>query len=250
MVFYLKNQPVGRGGMAKLNDSDSSYFQNRGEVNRTSTTFIARLQDRNSDAWKDFMEFYVPLIQYWCRRKKDRLTRVERQDILQDVLQRVSASIEKFDLTHEERSFRGWLRRITENRICDYLQEKAKKENTERLYSDIGIENIAAPFPVLSESDAATDPECEAEEQRILLKQVLNRIKSEFREKSWEVFRLLVVVGQDSSEVAQTMNMMGDAVRQIRSRILKRIREEYAKFGIEATMPIASIKTSTPAGRR
>jgi len=219
--------------MTQLNDNDSSYFPYRARVDQTSTMFLARLQDHSSEAWDDFMEFYVPLIQYWCRRKKARLTRAERQDILQDVLQKVSASIGKFDLSREARSFRGWLRRITENRIYDYLQEKAKDENAVRLCSNPAHLDIPVLPPERSESDAGTDPECEAGEQRVLLKRVVSRIQTEFREKSWEVFRLLLVADKTSSEVAEEMRMTPAAVRQIRSRILKRIREEYAQFGID-----------------
>lgn len=229
--------------MPKRNDNDSAYFQYRGGDNKTSTAFLVQLQDRDSEAWKDFMELYVPLIQYWCRRKKNVLTRQERQDILQEVLHKVSMSIEKFDHTQKERNFRGWLRRITENRIYDYFQEKAKNEDVARLYSDPNHLNIPVPSPATRKPGDVIDPEEEAGEQLVLLKQILNRIKPEFREKSWDVFHLLLVAEKDSSEVAETMNMNGDAVRQIRSRILKRIREEYAKLGIETDLPttVASV---------
>ena len=234
--IYSQSLPELHWTMAKLNDNDSTYFQYREGIGRTSTEFLVQLQGQNSKAWEDFMHFYVPLIQYWCRRKNDRLTRAERQDILQDVLAKVSVAIVKFDLTREARNFRGWLRRITENRICDFLREKAKDENVVRLCSDPDHLNIPIQPPEMLES---ADHECEANEQCVLMKQVLDRIKSEFREKSWEVFHLLFVAERDSSEVAEMMNMKGDAVRQIRSRILKRIREEYAQLGVETDMLLA-----------
>lgn len=227
--------------MAKFNDNDSSYFRpcDR-DKQQTSTTLLVRLRDRDADAWKNFMEIYVPLIQYWCRLRKNILTRPERQDILLNVLQKVSVSVERFDPTREERNFRGWLRRITENQICDHLREKAK--NNETLYSDpddlfSALPNRTADNEPGDELDNEPDAEQEAGEQIVLLQQVLNRVKSEFRDKSWDVFHLLFVAEKDSSEVAEIMAMKSDAVRQIRSRILKRIREEYAKLGIETEMP-------------
>ena len=227
--------------MAK--SDDSSYFPFRGDPNKgdnkTSTTFLVRLQDRESGAWKDFTEFYVPLIKFWCRKRKCELTHAERQDILQEILKSVSSAIERFDHTREERSFRGWLRRITKHRICDHLREKAKNEAVARLYSDPDHLNIPIPCPTIPELDDLADPEEEAGEQRVLLRQVLKRIRPEFREKSWEVFHLLFDAEKDSSEVAEMLNMKADAVRQIRSRILKRIREEYAKLGIETDPPFA-----------
>lgn len=225
--------------MAKFDDADSSYVRFRGGDNKTSTTFLGRLRDRDSDAWKDFMEIYAPLIRFWCRERKDDLLREERKDILQEVLQKVSLSIDRFDHSRKERSFRGWLRRITENQILDHLRLKAKGGKVERLYSDVDYSHpndVAIP----GEEDEEIDPDREAGEQLVLLKQILNRIKPEFREKSWDVFRLLFVAEKDSSDVAETMGMKDDAVRQIRSRILKRIREEYAKLGIEADLPTAA----------
>ena len=219
-----------------LND-DSSYFafpgvQNQGE-HKTSTTFLVRLQDKDSTAWKDFTEIYVPLIKFWCRQQKGDLAHAERQDILQEVLQSVSLSIKKFNYTREERSFRGWLRRITRNQINDHFREKAKNENAARLSGDPEHWNISIPSPAAPELDDAVDPEEEVSEQQVLLRQILKRIKPEFREKSWEVFDLIFASEKDSSEIAEMMEMTATAVRQLRSRILKRIREEYARLGIE-----------------
>lgn len=215
--------------MARPNDADSSYFQYRGgDGDKTSLSFIVRLQVRDPEAWKDFKDLYVPLIRYWCRRMKNQLTRAERQDILQDVQLKVSMVIDRFDAAREGRSFRGWLRSITKHRIYDYLQERAKQVDVSRLDSA-----PAFPTPVMPEPDDEIDPEEEQGEQLVLIKQILNRIRPTFREKSWDVFHLLLVAEKDSSEVAETMGMKVDAVRQLRSRILKRIREEYAKLGIE-----------------
>ena len=231
--------------MGKFSDNDSSYFRDPGSENKTSTAFLIQLQGRDGKAWQDFMELYVPLIQRWCRAK-GYLSRLERQDILLEVLRKVADSMDQFDRNRQERSFRGWLRRITENQIVDYIREKAKNQEMATLYSDPNDLHESVPTPQLFEiDDTNTDPEQEAGEQLILLKQVLNRIQPEFRAKSWDVFHLLFVAEKDSAEVAETMHMTSEAVRQIRSRILKRIREEYAKWGIETDLP----NTISPADR-
>lgn len=216
--------------MAK--SDDSSYFPFRGDRSnngdKTSTTFLARLRGHETGAWMDFTEIYVPLIKFWCRKRKDVLSHAERQDVLQEVQQSVFSSIERFDRTREERSFRGWLRRITKNRICDHLREKARDETVVKLFGDPDRLDVSMP-----ELDDEIDPEEEVDEQRVLLRQVLKRIRPEFREKSWDVFHLLFDAEKDSSEVAEMFDMTVVAVRKLRSRILKRIREEYAKLGIE-----------------
>lgn len=225
--------------MAKPTDDDSSYFPYRVEDNPTSTTFLVGLQGGLFEAWKEFMEFYGPLILYWCRRKNAALSRPDRQEILQEVACKVSKSIRQFDHTRPERSFRGWLRRITENQICDFLRAKSKDGDVSRLYSD--PDYLQIPLPPNDAIAPDCDPECETNEQKVLLRQILKRIGPEFKEKSWEVFRLSFNAKKNSSEVAEMLGMEINAVYQIRFRILKRIREEFSKWGIEPDSPGAAV---------
>lgn len=220
---------------ARPNDNNSSYFQYPGGENKTSTAFLIELQGRNYEAWKNFMDFYVPLILHWCD-KKESLKRPDRQDILQEVLVKVSKSIDQFDLSRPGRSFRAWLRRITENQICDHFRKQAKRPVVDRLHSDPNHPDHPIQGPDIWDLDASDSDE-EARDQHVLLKQIIKRIKSEFREKSWKVYHLSFIVGKDSAEVAKEMGMKNDAVRKIRSRILRRLREEAEKLELETELP-------------
>lgn len=224
--------------MVKFDDQDSSRFKYRGNsIERTSTEFLERLRSRESEAWNTFLRIYVPLIRFWCLQSGFGLAWPERQDISQEVCAKVSAGIHKFDHNRKESSFRGWLRTITNNQIRDYFRARKKNENVTVLIGD--NDYAVCPVAFLGE-DENDDPECEAKELIVLTRQVMKQVKMQVKEKSWEVFRLQLVEGKDSSEIAEMMGMTGDAVRQIRSRILKRIREEFAKLGIDpdSTPPI------------
>lgn len=115
-------------------DADSSHIRYRGGDNPTSTSLLIRLKNGESQAWGTFMELYTPLIRHWCRKAKDKLQRPDRQDILQEVLGKVSKSIDKFDHAREGRFFRAWLRKITENTIIDHLNDR-KRRKPSRNYS-------------------------------------------------------------------------------------------------------------------
>lgn len=212
----------------KRNDDDSSYLKYKGGDNPTSSTLIVRLQNGESVAWSTFMELYSPLIRYWCRKRKKELARTERQDILQEVLQKVSKSIGQFRRVSQGRFFRAWLRKITERQIFDYLEEKEKKKHINQLYSDTGH----IKHPVIShetESEISVD---EDSERLILLKQIKKSIEKEFSKKSWDIFNLLIASDKNSFEIAGMMDMNPAAVRKIKSRILKRIRDEYRNLGL------------------
>lgn len=169
------------------------------------------------------MVLYAPLIRHWCRKPDGALTRMDRQEILQEVLAKVSKSIEQFD-GREGRSFRGWLRKITENAINDKLDYVRKRLPVSRLMSDTGHfkyeKQVERPF-VLSE---------EPDEKTILLREILKIVEPEFSQRDWQIFGLFVNDKKTSGEVAETMGMKPDTVRKIKNRILARLRQEYASL--------------------
>lgn len=115
------------------------------------------------------------------------------------------------------------------------MEEREARKNVSRLYSDTGHIKYPIQKPATPDFDAPATEDDE-NEQRVLLKQIVKRIRGDFTEKSWDVFHLLIVAENTSSEVAETMQMKPAAVRQIRCRILRRLREEYAKFGLETDL--------------
>ncbi len=221
------------GHHRKPSDSDSSHFKYKGGASKTSTTLLVRLKNGEEAAWERFAELYTPLIRWWCRKAKNQLSREERKDILQDVLQKVCKSIAQFDHeTREGRHFRAWLRTITKNRIIDFLEHRAKRKDVSRLMSDTGHIKLPPLKPV--------DPlelEDEPSEKSILLNQMLETVRKEFSDKHWDVFTLLLVAGKDSTEVASIMGMTAPAVRKVKSRIVKRIREAYTALGLDDELP-------------
>lgn len=217
----------------KRNDSDSSYHPYKGNLSPTSTTLIVQIRDGESVAWSRFMELYTPLIRYWCRKPGGKLTRLDRQDITQEALAKVGKSIKDFDEHREGRSLRAWLRTITQHTIADFLDKNEKRKDVSQLMSDTGPhkhpgkEAYNKPFELVEDS----------REKIVLLRQVLKAVKLEFSREQWEVINLFVNAEKTSPEVAEAMNMKPDAVRKIKSRILKRIREEYAKLGLDDDLP-------------
>ena len=213
----------------KLNDADSSHQQYLGPVATTSTSLIVQIRDGNSVAWNRFAKIYSPLIRHWCKKPGGKLTRTDRQDITQEVLVKVGKAISDFDEHRAGRSLRAWLRTITQNTIADYLDKCEKRKGVSRLMSDTG--HIKEPYnkPLELEEDP--------NEKTILMQQILKTVEPLFSKEHWEVIRLLVFAEKNSTEVAEIMDMTPAAVRKIKSRIVKRIREEYESLGIDDDLP-------------
>ena len=205
--------------VVKPSDSDSSYHCYQGSISPTSTTLIVRIKEGEPEGWNRFMRLYAPLIRRWCKKPGGRLTRQDRQDITQEVLIKVGRAVTDFDLKRESRSFRAWLRTITQNSIVDFLEKKERRRPVSLLMSDTGHfkETHYQPFEL---------PENEPEEKAILIRQVLKTLKSQFSDRDWEIVNLFVNAEKTSSEVAEVMGMNGETVRRIKNRILSRIRDE------------------------
>lgn len=212
-------------------DEDSSYNRYRGGVDSTDSALISRMREGKSDAWNRFAELYVPLIRYWCRKPGGRLTRSDRQDITQEVLAKVGKALNNSSESKKIHSFRGWLRTITENTISDFFEKNSKRLAVTRLMSDTG--HFKAPYGIREPFRLIEEPQ----ERLILLQQVLKTIEKEFRKEHLEIFHLLTVAEKTSSEVAEIMGIQAGSVRTIRSRILRRIRQEFVAFGIEHEFP-------------
>lgn len=217
--LHFSVEPMPR----KLNDADSSHFPYKGESQSTSTGLIQRLKENESAAWERFVSLYAPLVRYWLR-DFTKMSRVDRQDILQEILGKVNKSIKDFDEKMENRSFRGWLRTITRHTALDYLEKNERRKTVNRLSRDTG--HFKAPKPV------EVDLEEEENEKVVLLQAILETVKKEISERDWEIVNLFVNAGKTSAEVGEIMSMPGETVRRIKNRILQRLRAEYAALGL------------------
>lgn len=217
-------------------DKDSSQFPYMGQaaLSPTSTGLILRIKDGESAAWERFAALYTPLIRYWCRKPGGVLLRVDRQEIAQEVLVKVAKAIGDFDEKRKGRSFRAWLRTITQNAIANKLDYIQKRLPVSRLASDTGRfkfeKHHAKPFELPDEPE---------KEKSILLRQVLKIVGPEFSPRDWQIVDLFVNAGQTSSEVAEAMDMKPDTVRRIKNRVLARLREEHPEPDWDGEMPTA-----------
>ena len=65
----------------------------------------------------------------------------------------------------------------------------------------------------------------------IVYQRALELIRDEFRESSWKAFWGTAVEGRATADVAADLNMTQMAVRKAKSRVLRRLREEFDGLG-------------------
>jgi RNA polymerase sigma-70 factor (ECF subfamily) len=188
-------------------------------VGSTSSSLLDRVKARDDAAWRRLVRIYGPLVLYWCRSPGIRDE--DRGDICQDVFRAVAANIDGFRRDQAGGTFRGWLRTITRSKVMDHFRRQNRQPAAATGGSDAHERFLAIP-----DSDASSVPEASGQEKAILVNETLALIRPEFEDRTWQAFWRATVEGQQSGVVAEALEMTPGAVRQAKSRILRRLREE------------------------
>ncbi len=187
--------------------------------NSSGLSLAIRLRQDSTSAWSELVELYGPLVESWSA--KAGLARAAREDVAQEVFLSVHRSIHRFDPTIPGATFRGWLWRITRNAILKSLAS-AEPRPIGGSTANAGLAEIADPWPDASEHDPPTDPS----ETTLLLQRAIAQIKPRVEPQTWQAFWHTVVLGQTTSEVAESLGMTRPAVRKAKSRTLHRLRQQ------------------------
>ena len=186
----------------------------------TRFSLIEKLKSPNEmDAWTEFAAIYQPLIISICRNKG--LQHADANDVAQEVLSRVSKSIEKFDSDRTGATFRGWLYRITRNLTVDFFRRRNKDP----------LEHAVTPDEFQELVDPTTDESREFQLgfQKQLFLVVAQSVESQVQPQTWSAFWKVEVERQAPSDVALELGISRGAVYVAKSRVIAKLRQEVGK---------------------
>ena len=119
-------------------------------------------------------------------------------------------------------TFRGWLHRITDNKVRDHLRKLGREPGGEGgTEAQLRLANLPEPA-----SARCRRVERASTKTRACSRAAVELIRSEFEARTWQAFWLTAVDGRSPGEVAAELGMSRGAVRVAKSRVLKRLREE------------------------
>jgi RNA polymerase sigma-70 factor (ECF subfamily) len=187
-------------------------------------SLAVRLRDGSQSAWEELVGLYGPLVDYWCARRG--LSAAERPDVVQEVFLAVYRSIGGFDPKRPGATFRGWLWRITLNKI----RERARRQSGPAAQggSTAAAQLREAPDPLAdgnAEEDEPSDPQATAS----LVRRALDQIRPSFEPTTWEAFWRTAVLGRQAPQAAEELGITAAAVRQAKSRVLRRLRRQLGE---------------------
>jgi RNA polymerase sigma-70 factor (ECF subfamily) len=156
------------------------------------------------------------------------LQAADAADVVQEVFSAVAASVADFRGQRRQGSFRAWLRSITRNKIHDHFRRgRGRPEARGGTSAQRQLLQMPQPPDPLAEADP---PEVED----ALWRRELELVRAEFEDRSWRAFWRVAVDGQSPAEVADELGMTLDAVYQVKSRVLRRLRQELSDLEPES----------------
>ncbi|MFO0957483.1 MAG: sigma-70 family RNA polymerase sigma factor [Isosphaeraceae bacterium] len=190
------------------------------EPRGTSVTLLDAVQANDVRAWERLVGLYRPLVLFWCRRAGASAT--DAEDVAQDVFAAVLGAIGRFRRDREGDTFRGWLRGITRNKLLQ-LGKRRRVEPFAQGGTDAQMQLHQIPGDILDEADPP-------EEDPSLYRRALELVRDEFEPATWRAFWRVAVDGLTATEAAAELGMSPAAVRQSKSRVLRRLRDELGEL--------------------
>jgi RNA polymerase sigma-70 factor (ECF subfamily) len=184
-------------------------------------SLVVRLRDGSQEAWREMVDLYGPLIAHWCVRKG--LNSAEQADVAQEVFLAVHRSIAAFDPERPGATFRGWLWRIALNKIRERARRQAGPAAQGGSTAAAQLHEAPDPWAAnVEEEDAPNDAAATAS----LLRRALDQVRPSLEPATWEAFWRTAVLGRPAPHVAAELGLTPAAVRQAKSRVLRRLRRQ------------------------
>ena len=184
----------------------------------TSLTLLGRARADDPDAWRRLVFLYGPLVRAWAARRG--VLGADAEDVEQEVFRAVAGGLAGFRRDRPGDSFRGWLNGITRNVLLSHHRRAGRHP---RAGGGTAAREVLEAVP-----DPLDEPDTPAD-RSALYRRGLELVKGEFEARTWEMFWAHVVEGHRPDAVAADMGVSAAAVRQAKSRVLRRLREELGR---------------------
>jgi len=186
-----------------------------GSLRQTSLSLLEGIRSNDAGAWRRLVYLYSPLVYYWCGRVGIRTP--DADDVVQEVFKTTVTRLADFRRDRPGDSFRAWLRAITRNVVLAHQRVRAQRGEP------MGGSDA---WQQLQQMPGPTEEDDPPSEVRDLYLRALELVRVEFEERTWQAFWFVAVDGITTAEVATRLGLSTASVRQAKSRVLRRLKEE------------------------
>src|SRR5262249_39578995 len=168
------------------------------------------------------VHLYTPLLYRWCAGSG--LRGADADDVLQEVFRAAATHLDGFRRDRPGDSFRGWLRAITRNMILLHFRKSGRQPEagggTDALTR---LQEVADPLSVAPPDGVDAGVEMDG-----LRRRALDLARVEFGERPGQMFWQPFAEARSPVDVAADRGVPPAAVRKAKSRVLHRLKEEFA----------------------
>ncbi len=188
---------------------------------KTSITLLMRVArfPPDEEAWQKFVERYGPAIAGWCYAQG--LQEADAEDVTQTVLTGLTVRLRRF-VYDPNKSFRGLLRKITHDAVCDAIDELPRA----------GFTGASSVLHALMNQEARTDlaQRLEAEFDLELLDAAMANVRERVERQTWEAYRLTAHEGLSGADAAARLGMRIGTVFQAKSSVMSMLKDEIHRL--------------------
>jgi len=194
---------------------------------RTRATLLGRVRNSaDSTSWNEFYRLYRRLIFGFARRAG--LSDADAEEVTQDVFQRVSETIHKFDPDPAKGKFRNWLLTLTRWRIADKFAARSPAEKQLPSLRPAGEPRTATVERI--PDGAELDAVWEHEWQEHVLAAALERLARRVPPQHYQAFELYARRGEPVLRVASQLAINPARVYLIAHRLTRQLKAEVARL--------------------
>jgi RNA polymerase sigma-70 factor, ECF subfamily len=188
----------------------------------TSSSLLRRAVAREPAAWQRLVTLYAPLVRHWCWQSG--VPEHEIPDLSQEVFAVIASSLSNFQAERPGTRFRAWLRGIVRHKLQQYARQRGELAmgGTD---AQKRLQQVPAPGDKI-ELELSESPDDVAG----LYQRALNQVRDQFEDRTWTAFWEVAVENRPPMEVALKLGVTANAVRQAKSRVLRRLKEEMGEL--------------------
>ena len=178
----------------------------------TSLSLLEHLRaPEAADAWARVVNIYTSLLHIWFHAAG--LQVADRDDLTQRILEILFRRMPEFEHNGRPGAFRAWLRGIAINMLREFWRGRPAPA------SDSVLQQLVDHQSSLSRL-------WDKQHDHHVLHSLLELVKPEFPESTWQAFHRLTFDGVPAGEVATELGKTVNAVLIAKSRVLARLRQE------------------------
>lgn len=186
--------------------------------NSTSTSLLRRAVLREPEAWQRMVVLYSPLVGHWCRQAG--VGDQDIPDVSQEVFAAVASGLQRFQPERAGTSFRAWMRGVARNKLRDHFQHRG--------IAAAGGTDLQKKLREIPAPEAEFDLSERPDDLAGIYQRALDLVRDEFETHTWTAFWRVAIEARSPTEVAAELGMSPNAIRQAKSRVLRRLKEELA----------------------